>query len=199
MKNSNKLLILMVLTFFSYTLISNPKITSVIYLTSTLIVIIYSILKKEINMLHISSFISLIYAVEYTSIGYYEEFLTSFISDSFVVSIFYYLYQIAFSLIGIVLFIFRVQVSRVISKSKHIKLTPFDNLLPWIYMYNFIAVTIHSFDYYLDEIHQVKTLSFFYIYYEEILYLGMSMIITILVSMVIYHEKEKIQNNPIEN
>lgn len=193
MKNSSKLIILLVLTFFFYTFISNPDITSVIFIASITLCMTYGIIRKESNLSHISCFIMLLYSVEYITIDiYYTAIIDVFIQKT-TIALFYYGYQMLFAFSAFIIFIFRVQISRVISDSKKIKLTPFDNIIPWIYIYNFIVTLLHTIDYYLDERYQIKSLSFAYYFYEELLYFGMSMIITTLVSMVIYHEKEKIK------
>lgn len=180
----------MVFTFFFYTLISNPNITSTVFLSSITLCLFYGVANKEVNLIHISLFSSTLYIAEYITIDFYYDFLLSNLSSKVLIGTFYYGYQIKFSIIAFFIFILRVQISRTISNSKKIKLTPFDNIMPWIYIYNTIIATLHTIDFYINEIYEIKTLSFFYSFYEELIYLGMTMVVTLLFSMIIYHKKE---------
>lgn len=188
----------MMLTFTSYIFIENPHITIKLYLISAAFVALYSILKKELNMLHISAFVISLCTIEYITIGFFDNFLKSSFSDKLTVAILYYTYQILFNIIGFFVFIFRVQISRVLSRSKEIKLTPFDNIIHWVFIYKFIVISLHTIDYYINSKYNISTLSFFYTFYEELIYFGMATIITILVCMAIYYEKEKINNESKE-
>lgn len=199
MKKSTIIILAFILTSIIYTLIGDVELISIIYLSSILAAIFYSVLKGEINLKHISFLFLITYIIEYSSTEIITQNMELAGSSKFIIAVVHYTFQIIASILATIAFIFRVQISRLISKSGNISLTLFDGIAPWIYIYMIILLSLSLAEYVLYEKFNFTYLSFIYDYFKILMFIAMSGVTSILLSMVICHEKDlKRQSTNVE-
>ncbi|WP_046006074.1 hypothetical protein [Pseudoalteromonas rubra] len=135
MKLSN----LILLTIFSmavfYMQLWDDRLVTPLYLTVLGVCVVYGTYKKDINITHIAGIILVFTGIEY---AIFEAGIVNYVNPSdnkLLQGTLIYGMQILFCLLITILLIFRVQVSRLISKSPKIELTYFDGIFHWIFMY----------------------------------------------------------------
>ncbi|MBE0370969.1 hypothetical protein [Pseudoalteromonas aurantia] len=190
MKKSTGIILTIILTAVIYSTFGSLEIPSSLYTTSILIAITYGFLKKEINITHISSLFLIIFIFEYLTIELTVNILNASEISTVSSAAIHFGVQIATSILAVISLIFRVQISRWISKSDRVALTIFDGVTPWVYIYLTLIVVLTAIEYTIDHNFGLLHLSFIYDYYEVLIYLGMASVIGILLSMIICHEKD---------
>jgi len=199
MKKSTVIILMFILTSITYTLIGDVELISIIYLSSIAIAISYGVLRGEINLKHISFLFLVIYIIEYSSTEIITQNMELAGSSKFTIAVAHYTFQIIASTLATIAFIFRVQISRLISKSGKISLTLFDGVAPWIYIYMTILLSLSLAEYVLYEKFNFTYLSFIYDYFKVLMFIAMSGVTSILLSMVFCHEKDlKRQSTNVE-
>lgn len=190
MKNSLKLLLYFIFIITLYTFIANPDFNTIIYAITLIFFFLYGVYRKELNIAHISVFIITLYAFEYTTLDYLYAYAKTLFESSLITANLHFSFQLICTFLSFTIFIFRVQISRLISNSKNIKLTPFDNIITFIYLYTGAVILLAISEQTLYSKFNINSLSFIYDYFEFLIYIGMSAILTTLASMVICHEKD---------
>ncbi|TMO75808.1 hypothetical protein [Pseudoalteromonas aurantia] len=199
MKNSTIILITFILMSIVYSIVGSIEKANLLYAASIIFVAGYGILKKEINITHIALIFFTIYSFEYFIIEIFTEKLKEIGMSKIFIANIHFGFQITSSLIATVILIFRVQLSRLITKSEEVSLTLFDGITPWIYIYMTLISTLTAVEYNLDYFFDFKYFSFVYDYYEVFIHISMSAVISTLLSMLICHEKDlKKQTKNIE-
>ncbi|MCF6437759.1 helix-turn-helix transcriptional regulator, partial [Pseudoalteromonas sp. MMG022] len=110
-----------------------------IYLSLIGICMAYGSYKKNINMVHIAGIIFTLTALNFVI---FESSLINAVTpddNAVLQSFLIFGTQLLFSLVVVFLLVFRVQFSRLLSKSKDIQLTHFDSIFYWIYIYTSIV------------------------------------------------------------
>ncbi|TMO61244.1 hypothetical protein CWC18_12045 [Pseudoalteromonas aurantia] len=190
MKNSTIIIYTIVFTAIFYSILNNPDITTIIYISTLGSFAIYGYVRKNINLTHIASIITIIYTIEFCIFHFIIPVLYE--SKPSEEAFFYTAFgaQLLISVLSLICFLLRVQISRAISKSDEILTTAFDGVLVWVYIYFSTICTLailYSFSKFNLEI---NLLNFIYDHYEKFIYAGMSVILGILLSMLICHEKD---------
>ncbi|TMO61240.1 hypothetical protein CWC18_12025 [Pseudoalteromonas aurantia] len=173
---------------FTLTIIS-PYIASVFYVGTLSSCALYGAIRKQKSILQISLIAITLYTLEFNSLSYFEAFLSNLINDQLKVSVIYYMFQIAFSILGYSIFTYIIKKNHW-HYAENPRLSNLVRVIPLIYIYFATIVTLHLIDFYIDEKYNYTFLSVFYTHYENLIYIGMSLIIFTLVAMVVSHEKE---------
>ncbi|MBQ4844722.1 hypothetical protein [Pseudoalteromonas sp. MMG005] len=189
MKNSTIVLITIIATALLYTVISSPHLSSAMYIITISICIIYSKYKNEPNISHIATIIAVSYIIEYLIFHFALPHVSEIVQDKTYFKVIAFGVQLIAGLISFTLLIFRVQVSRIFTDSKKVKLTEFDSVLPATYLYIALISALAVVDSLLSGYLNFQFLNFVYNYYEIFMYIGMAVILGILLSMVICTEK----------
>ncbi|WP_234401224.1 helix-turn-helix domain-containing protein [Pseudoalteromonas sp. T1lg23B] len=169
----------------------SPMIITPIYLVLIGICIIYGVYTKNINMAHIAG---IIFAL--TGAGYviFESGLinkTTPDENQVLQSILIFGTQLLLSLTTTFLLIFRVQLSRRLSKADSIKLTPFDGVFHWIFIYLVVvnlAALLEDMAYLLLDL---KSWTLIYDNFEGLIYFAWVLCCSALLSMMICSTKSK--------
>ncbi|TMO61243.1 hypothetical protein CWC18_12040 [Pseudoalteromonas aurantia] len=177
-----------ILIFLSLVIIS-PYIIIYFYISALISFSIYGLIRREENISCIAFIIASLCTFEFISIGYFDSFISSLTTDDLIIAIFYYSFQITFSMAGYYIFSYRIKKRHQIH-IENLKLSLLEKALPKIYIYNSIITTVHLIDFYINNKYSYTFLSMFYTYYEHLVYIGMSLIIFTLAAMVASHEKE---------
>ena len=197
MKNSTIIILSIIATAVLYNTINNADVTTVIYISTLLSCTIYGIVRKNVNLCHIAAIIITIYIIEFCI---FHLVIPIFDSPKYNKEFIFYLAFGAQAIVGIlswIIFIFRVQVSRFFSNSTSLALTEFDGVMVWAFIYISTISSLTLLNSFLIFSFDVSFLNFFYNYYERFMYIGMSIILGVLFSMVICTEKElkKVKTN----
>ncbi|MCG7546637.1 hypothetical protein [Pseudoalteromonas sp. Of7M-16] len=188
---------LIVLTIISisvfYTLVGNPKVVTEIYLITILPALLYGFIKKDPNIIHISIFLILINLSEYIIFGYEIISLEAIDINKVVHGILIYGIQMLISLTAVAIFIFRVQISRKISKSEKVDLTYFDGIFHWIFLYTSLVYLAAMIEYTLRNVFDLPSLILVYNNNETLIYLAWALTCGTLLSMVVHSIRSEIK------
>ena len=135
MKLSNLVLLSIISMAVFYMQLWNDRLVTPLYLTMLGVCVIYSAYKKDVNVAHIAGIMLVLTGVEY---AIFETGVINYVTPSenkLLQGTLIYGVQFLFTMITALALILRVQISRLISKSKQIELTSFDGLFHWIFMY----------------------------------------------------------------
>lgn len=97
--------------------------------------------------------------------------------------------NLLFSLILTLVLIFRVQLSRMISNSKNIKLTHFDGIFHWIFIYMTVINLLVLLEDMAYIIFDFKSLTFIYDNFEGLVYIAWALCCGTLLTMMICEAK----------
>ncbi|TMP45212.1 hypothetical protein CWB96_03730 [Pseudoalteromonas citrea] len=167
-----------------------PVVVTPIYLTALAIAMIVGMYKNNINIIHISLFLLLLNIIEYIifSTGLIELIKPEtgqLIRGSIMFGV-----QLLISLLAVLLFVFRVQFSRVISKSNTVSLTLFDGFFHWIFIYTsfiyFIALLEHIAWFYF----QSSYFTLVYDNFEGLIYIAWIVSCILLFNMMHFKQKQ---------
>ncbi|CAM3845052.1 hypothetical protein [Pseudoalteromonas maricaloris] len=135
MKLSNLILLSIASLAFFYIQLWDPQVVTPLFVTMLIVCVIYGFYAKDINITHIAGIMLFLITIEYAS---FEVGLINYVTpsdDGFFQGTLIYGVQFLFNVIITLALILRVQISRLISKSKQIELTYFDGLFHWVFMY----------------------------------------------------------------
>ncbi|OHU90840.1 hypothetical protein BET10_04800 [Pseudoalteromonas amylolytica] len=167
----------------------SPIIITPIYLALIGICIIYGVYTKNINMIHIAGIIFILTAASYTI---FESGLinkTTPDDNAVLQSILIFGTQLLLSLVVVFLLVFRVQFSRLLSKSKDIQLTHFDSIFYWIYIYTSIVYLLALLEDLAYILFDLTSWTLIYDNFEGLIYFAWVLCCSALLSMMICSTK----------
>ncbi|MBQ4864643.1 helix-turn-helix transcriptional regulator [Pseudoalteromonas sp. MMG013] len=158
---------------------------------SGLIVIctLYGLIRKTTNIIQMSIMFLVIYNFEHRLIRLLSPKLQDLGLSAISIATIHYSFQITMSLLALSLFSFRVKITKSIHKNTKVSLTIFDKITPWIYIYLTCLAILAAIEYMVNYMYNFTHLSFIYDYYEELNYAAMLVIIWLMLTMVVSHEK----------
>ncbi|RJE77779.1 hypothetical protein BGP78_08355 [Pseudoalteromonas sp. MSK9-3] len=167
----------------------DDRIVTPLHLSLLAMCTAYAIYIKNINMAHIAGFILLVSGAHRII---FELDLINDVTPSdnpLLQSLLIYGTNLVFSLALTLILIFRVQVSRIISRSKNIKLTNFDGVFHWIFIYVTAINVLVLLEDMLYILFEFKSLTFIYDNFEGLLYIAWAISCGALLTMMICSSK----------
>ena len=167
----------------------HQKIITPIYLCLLTLCTLYGIYKKDINIIHIAGFIFISTAI--SNILFETGIINPITPEENGIpqSFFIYGTQFLFNFITVLILIFRVEISRILSNSKKVTLTYFDGIFHWFFLYmafiNLLAfveeVAWSHFD--------MKSWTLIYDNFEGLIYIAWALCCGTLLTMMITSAK----------
>ncbi|AOT10048.1 hypothetical protein [Pseudoalteromonas luteoviolacea] len=174
-----------------YIQIDNPSKVIHLYISTLAFCFTFGIYKNEPNIYHISIILFLIAISEHLIFSYGLVNLGKNNDNYLVVGTVVFGIQLLINLFAIILFIFRVQISRLFSSSSKIILTDFDGLFHWVFIaasfMNILALIENALRNGLGWL----SLTFFYDIYPTFGYALIAVTCGLLLTMVIIQLKNK--------
>lgn len=191
MKLSHLILIVIIAISAFYIQVRNPDIVTLLYLTFLGFGIVCGMVLKDVNITHISIFLFLVNLVDYVLFGMGIIDLSAHNNDYLVLGSLVFGIQFVVNLIAIAIFLFRVQISRAISKSKSIELTNFDGLFHWFFMFLAVICFLAFTENAIRNVFDLDSFEFIYDYYEILYYIPWALTCGTLLTMMICSVKDK--------
>ncbi|MCG7560323.1 hypothetical protein [Pseudoalteromonas sp. McH1-42] len=190
MKLSNLILLSIASLAFLYIYIWDISIATTLYVTLLLLSTMYGVLKQEVNVTHISGFI-----LAGTGISYviFEAGVVDVITPSenkLLQGTIVYGVQFLLNLLTATALIFRVQISRVLSKSKQIELTHFDGIFHWIFLYMCLINLLALLENIAWSYFEMKSWTVIYDNFEVFIYIAYAICCGALLTMMILSARE---------
>ncbi|MBQ4850718.1 hypothetical protein [Pseudoalteromonas sp. MMG012] len=189
MKPSSLILLSIISLAFFYIQLWDDRIVMSLYLSLLGMCIAYGAFKKDINITHIAGFIFILTTISH---AIFEMGLINNITpdeNKLLQIVLVFGTQILFTLITATVLIFRVQLSRLLSKSKNIELTHFDGIFHWFFIYmaviNFLALIEDVMYNYFE----MKSWTLIYDNFEGLIYIAWALNCGTLVAMMITSKK----------
>ncbi|TMP45208.1 hypothetical protein CWB96_03755 [Pseudoalteromonas citrea] len=189
MKPSNLILFSIASMAFFYIQLWDVSLTTPLHLSLLGACTVYGIYIKNINMSHIAGFIFTLTALP--TIIFETGLINHIIVNMSKVlqGLIIYGTQLFFSLATISILIFRVQVSRHLSKSKNIELTNFDGVFHWIYIYISILYLSSMVEYFIKSHFNMNSWTLIYDNFEGLVYIAWALNCGALLTMMITSQK----------
>ncbi|CAH9053635.1 hypothetical protein PSECIP111951_00862 [Pseudoalteromonas holothuriae] len=191
MKLSNLILLSIVSLAFFYIQLWDDRLVTPIYLSLLGICSIYGAYRQDINMAHIAGFI---FGLTALSPIIFETGLINYITpedNKLIQSSLIYGTQLLLSLTVVVVLIFRVQLSRLLSSSNNIELTHFDGIFHWIYIYTSIIYFIAFLEDMAYIFFDMKSWTLIYDNFEGLIYISWALCCGALLTMMIVSAKQR--------
>ncbi|OHU87430.1 hypothetical protein BET10_08285 [Pseudoalteromonas amylolytica] len=182
-------LIIFALTIF-YILVGNPKITSEIYVTTIALTALYGLIRKEPNVLHIALILMFINLVEYIIFAYGIIDLSTAGKNRILHGVLIFGTHLLITVTSVILLIFRVQISRVLSRSTKIELTYFDGLFHWTFIYLALVSLLGLVEHLARHVLGFHSITIIYYNFTSLVYIGWAVSCALLLTMVIVTEKK---------
>ncbi|TMO54276.1 hypothetical protein [Pseudoalteromonas aurantia] len=185
MKLSNLILLSIATMAFFYIQLWNVRDVTPLYLTLLFACVAYGIYTKNINMTHIAGFILVLTAL---SPIIFETGLINALTpeeNTLIQSSLIYGIQLLLSLLTVLMLIFRVQLSRLISQSDKIELTHFDGIFHWIYLYTSLVYLLALLEDLAFILFEMKSWTLIYDNFEGLIYIGWALCCGALLTMMI--------------
>ncbi|KNC68300.1 hypothetical protein [Pseudoalteromonas ardens] len=196
MKLSNLILLSIVSVAFFYIQLWDPLLVTPMYVALLGLSLVFGVVTRDINMTHISSFILVLTGSSY--IAFSEGFI-NYITPSenkLLQGTIIYGVQLIVSLSIALLLIFRVQVSRMISKSKQIELTHFDGVFHWIYLYLVLVNLLALLENIAWSYFEMKSWTIIYDNFEGLVYIAYALCSGTLLTMMILSARQNRTQEP---
>ncbi|NSY34329.1 hypothetical protein DS891_12225 [Pseudoalteromonas sp. JC28] len=196
MKLSNLVLLSTATIAFFYIQLWDPRIVMPLYLSLLVVSTVYGFYAKNINVLHISSFILICTGISYVI---FEGGIISYVlpdENKLLQGTVVYGTQLLLSVIAFIVMIFRVQLSRFISKSNDIELTYFDGLFHWIYMYTSLIYLLGLVENIAWSYFNLKSWTFIYDNFEGLIYIAWAICCGAVLTMMICSAKSNDSQEP---
>ncbi len=189
MKLSNLILLSIVTIAFFYIYLWDNNTVAPLYLIFLLVCYIYNTYTKDVNSSHITLFILLMTLAEY--IVFISGLLSLEVTDENrkYQGALIFGTQVLFSIMTFFILIFRVQISRMISNSKKIKLTNFDGLFHWLFLYSGVIAFLALIEHLARHLLGLKSITIIYDSYEALVYIAWALNSGLLLSMMIISTK----------
>ncbi|MBQ4852909.1 hypothetical protein [Pseudoalteromonas sp. MMG012] len=183
--------LLLVIGFSAYLIkLWEPQYSVPLYIGVLLLSLTFGVIVKNINLAHISLFLILINGLEYIIFQFGVIDLVAGDRGYLMQGALIFGMQLIISLVAVIIFIFRVQISRKISSSSNISLTHFDTFFHWFFILSalncFAALIENTF----RNIYQFD-FQFFYDIYPSVSYVIWALTLGALTTMMILSIKEK--------
>ncbi|RJE76306.1 hypothetical protein BGP78_14285 [Pseudoalteromonas sp. MSK9-3] len=172
----------------------HSAIVTPLYLSLLGICALYGIYRKDINTTHIACFILFITTLNW---AFFETSLINYVTpdeNKVLQGILIYGAQLLFSFSITLTLIFRVQISRLISKSKKISITHFDGIFHWLYLYSSMIYLLAMFEDVAYFAFEMKSWTLIHENFEGLVYISWALSSATLLNMIIA-TKEFSQDN----
>ncbi|MBD1581613.1 hypothetical protein [Pseudoalteromonas sp. S16_S37] len=189
MKLSNLILLSIASLAIFYIQLWDDQIVAPLHFSLLSLCAVYAIHKKNINMAHIAMFIL---AITVFNRVVYETGLINDVTPSgnlFLQGLFIYGTNLLFSLALALVLIFRVQLSRTLSRSVNIQLTHFDGIFHWVFIYMAVINLIALVEYTAWSYFEMKSWRLIYNNFEGLIYIGWALCCGALLTMMICDTK----------
>jgi hypothetical protein len=196
MKISQLILLTIISLAIFFTLVGNPMITSEIYLSVITLSLLFGAFKKDVNIVHISCLLLAFNLLEYIVFGYGLIDLSTFNKNPVIHGSIVFGTSLLLSIIAVLTFIFRVQISRVISKSDNIELTYFDGLFHWVFIYTSLIQLLALVEHLVRHVLGLRNITFVYHSYEALIYIAWALICGLILTMIIISIKSTPPREP---
>ncbi|AOT07842.1 hypothetical protein S4054249_08300 [Pseudoalteromonas luteoviolacea] len=177
-----------ILAFFIQ--LKTPFVVTPLYILLLCFALFAGQVLKDINIFHTSLFLLTINSLNYIIFISGLIDLTAIDNDYLSQGTYVFGVQLIVNFVAFCVFIFRVQLSRLISSSNNIKLTYFDALYHWYFLFLMLVCFLALIENYL-RIALDFTSTFVYDTFELLHYLPWSLTCGTLLAMIIYSIKEK--------
>ena len=171
----------------------NYLIAAPLYLLLLATCTAYGVYVKNTNITHISAFILVLSALNFTlfSTGMINDMTNAeneLLQGNIVFGV-----QLFFNFMIATLLIFRVQLSRKISNAKDIKLTYFDGILHWIYLYISVIYLLGLIENIGWAYFELKSWTFIFNNIKELIYVAWALCFSTLLTMIISTIKPQVK------
>ncbi|ALU44193.1 hypothetical protein [Pseudoalteromonas rubra] len=190
MKLSNLVLLSIASMAFFYIQLWDESLVTPLYLSLLLLCSLYGVYLKDINMVHISGFIFILNGTTY---AIFKVGLINYVTPSdnkLLQGTLIYGFQLLSGIITVLVLIFRVQISRLLSNSKNIELTLFDGLFHWLYMYTSIIYLLGLIENVAWSYFNMKSWTIIYDNFEGLIYISWALCCGALITMMICSTKD---------
>ncbi|ESP91773.1 MULTISPECIES: hypothetical protein [Pseudoalteromonas] len=185
MKLSNLILLSIASLAFFYIQLWDQRLVTPIYVSLLTACIGYGIYIREINVIHIAGFILALTGIE---IIIFESGIINYVTvteNALLQGSIIYGVQIFFTVTTALVLIFRVQLSRLLSNSKHIKLTNFDGVFHWLFIYMAIVNLLTLLENIAWSYFNMKSWTLIYDNFEGLIYIAWALCCGALLTMLI--------------
>jgi transcriptional regulator with XRE-family HTH domain len=175
---------------FIFSQLWSPEIITQLYLFLLAVCTTYAAYTKNINMMHINGFILFIYIINYFI---FQVGLINYITpeaNKLLQGTIIYGAHLLFSLALVLILIFRVQLSRLLSQSKSIELTHFDGIFHWIFLYTSTIYLLALLENVAWSYFEIKSWTLIYDNFEGLVYIAWALSCGALLTMVICSSKD---------
>ncbi|PAY01842.1 hypothetical protein KIJ96_14145 [Pseudoalteromonas piscicida] len=196
MKLSNLVLLSIASISFFYIQLWDESLVMPLHLLLLSVCTLYGMYRRDINITHIAGFILVLTA---SSHAVFELGLINYTipdENKLLQGTIIYGVQLLFSITTALILIFRVQISRLISKSKQIELTYFDGLYHWIYMYTSLIYLLGLVENIAWSYFNLKSWTFIYDNFEGLIYIAWAICCGAVLTMMICSAKSNDSQEP---
>ncbi|CAM4049206.1 hypothetical protein [Pseudoalteromonas byunsanensis] len=189
MKVSNLILLSIASLLFFYIQLWDQKLVTPIYLSLLGMSTLYGMYIRDINVSHIAGFILVLTTI---NLAIFETDLVNYVTPSdneIQQGLIIYGIQLLFSLTTALILIFRVQFSRLLSKSDQVELTHFDGIFHWLYLYSSSIYFLALAEEIAYTFFELKSLTLIYDNFEGLIYIAWALCCGALLTMVICSKK----------
>ncbi|MBQ4846581.1 helix-turn-helix transcriptional regulator [Pseudoalteromonas sp. MMG005] len=145
----------------------------------------YSVYRKDINMTHIAAILFTLTAANHVV---FEAGIVDYVTpieNQLIQGTLHFGIHLMFSLTMVIALMFRVQLSRFLSKSKRIALTHFDGIFHWLYIYASLIYLLALLENIAWSHFELKSWTLIYDNFEGLIYIGWALCCGALLAMMI--------------
>ncbi|MCG7534278.1 hypothetical protein [Pseudoalteromonas sp. OOF1S-7] len=190
MKLSNLILLSIASLALFYIQLWDDRLVTPQYLIFLLVCACYGKFKKDINITHIAGFMFVATGISYVL---FENGIINYVTPSgnpLLQGTIIYGTQLLLSLSTVFVLIFRVQISKLISKSSKVELTNFDGVFHWIYMYMSLLYILGMLENIAWSYFDMKSWTLIYDNFEGLIYIAWALCCGALLTMMILSGRE---------
>ncbi|MCO7189025.1 MULTISPECIES: hypothetical protein [unclassified Pseudoalteromonas] len=190
MKLSNLILLSIACLAFFYIHLWDDRLVTPQYLIFLFVCACYGKYKKDSNITHISGYIFIVTGVSFVV---FENGMINYVTPSespLLQGTIIYGTQLILSLATVFVLIFRVQLSKLISKSPQIELTNFDGIFHWIYIYMSLVYFLGMIENIAWSYFELKSWTLIYDNFEGLIYIAWALCCGALLTMMILSARE---------
>ncbi|KZN36001.1 hypothetical protein N480_18595 [Pseudoalteromonas luteoviolacea S2607] len=191
MKIVHLILITVIALVAFYIQVDNPVYSMQFYLSVLAFCFVLGVLNQEPNIWHISLLLTFIAVAEYSLFATGVIDLGQHDDNYLVIGTIVFGLQLLINILAVLLFVFRVQISRLFSSSSKIILTDFDGLFHWLFIAAGVVNVLALIENALRNVFGWHSLTFVYDTYEIYGYALMAIACGLLLTMLILKVKNK--------
>ncbi|TMP22879.1 hypothetical protein CWB99_23770 [Pseudoalteromonas rubra] len=190
MKLSHLILVIIAAIAFFYIQLWEHVVVTPLYLVLLSACTIYGVYKQDVNVAHISGYILVLTAIDHTI------FATGLINNvtpeknKLLQGTIIYGTHFLLSLAMVIVLIFRVQITRLFSNSSKVKLTHFDGIFHWIFIYNSAVYLFALLENIAWSYFEMKSWTLIYDNFEGLIYIAWALCCGALLTMMILSARE---------